>query len=487
MKRIFDKLEKGIIVTDREGYIYYGNTKLLKQLHKEASEIKGKHIGILLENIKVSGQDSVRYCTYLIKDTYKRQYVEVEVVASEWQGQKAYYYLFNEKPNELLEGILDELPVSIWLKDEDKRFCYVNSYFSKQADIYQNECDQIIGRINEELFDAEMLSIIEEGEEIAFREKKTAIFEKKINSQWYYFEMLPLKMLGEKVEYVLGIKYEVTMEKNRQKEREACKRKVEIEKIRNKFFANASHEFRTPINIILTSIQLLEDGKIEFKEDIYKYTSKIKQNGLRLLKLSNNIMDLTKIDLGHESLYLKNYNMVNVIEEITLSVVEYASNNGIEMIFDTEVEELIMAIDVEKIEKMMLNLLSNAVKFTPRDGKIKVNVFKENEKVVITVADTGIGIPHKECDTIFERFAQVDTSFTRRCEGTGMGLNIVKSIVDMYDGSINVSSILGEGSIFTVELPIHILEGKEVIEHLLLEEEERLRKYSVEFADIYNY
>lgn len=491
MKGILDKLEKGIIVTDEEGYICYGNIKILKQINKGRQEIEGQLIGELLDDVKLPVEGAVRYCTYLEKGQTKKEYIKLEVVKGEWNEKKAYYYLIDGTPETVLENILDKLPVTLWIKDINRQFCYVNEHFLKQEELPYTERDKIIGRVNEELFEAEKAAAITEGEEAVYKTNQSVIYEKEIikdsHPQYYYFQIIPLGQKDGKAEYVLGAAWDITLQRQRERESQDYKKKREIEELRNEFFANASHEFRTPINIILASTQLLAGGKTESQEMIQKYTSKIKQNAYRLLKLSNNIIDLTQMSIGHENLYLENHNMVNIVEEVTLAAVEYAGNNGIELIFDTEIEELIMAVDVEKIERIMLNLLSNAVKFTPRNGSINVNIFREGEKAVITVSDTGVGIPEDKSESIFERFAQVDTSFTRKSEGTGMGLSIVKAIVDMYGGRVYVDSRLGEGTVFTVELPIHILENKEIVEDLKREDEELLKKCSVEFADVYSY
>lgn len=489
MKGILDKLQKGVIVASEDGYIYYGNIKILDQLNK--SEIKGKYIGEFLEEIRQPQDDTIKYFTYLLEGDSNKRYVEVEVLEDDWKGKKAYYYLLEDKPKELLKQVLDQLPLSVWIKDTNRRYCYANEFFLKQLNMASGESYKVIGKLSEELFDKEMSDALLHGEKIVSETKQPTIYEKEIHEnecmQHYYFHMIPLGSDENSAEYIVGIKYNMTSQKNQEKERDAYKQRVETEKIRNDFFANISHEFRTPINIILASLQLLENRKSEAQETIDKYTDKIKQNAFRLLKLSNNIIDLTKMDVGSENLHLENYNMISIIEEVTLSVVEYAENNGIKLIFDTEIEELIMACDIEKIERVMLNLLSNAVKFTPREGKIKVNISINHQKVVITVSDTGIGIPKEKCDTIFSRFVQVDTSLSRRCEGSGMGLAIVKSIVDMHQGTISTSSVLGQGTRFTVELPIYVLKDRNARLYSIRENEDKTKRCRIEFSDVYSY
>lgn len=132
-----------------------------------------------------------------------------------------------------------------------------------------------------------------------------------------------------------------------------------------------------------------------------------------------------------------------------MSVAGYVENKGLELVFDTDTEEKIMACDLDMIERIMLNLLSNSVKFTSPGDSIKVNFIDEGDSVKIVVMDTGIGIPEDKQLSIFERFRQVDRSFTRNHEGSGIGLALVNSLVKMHGGRIELSSELGKGSEFT--------------------------------------
>ncbi|KGI37478.1 hypothetical protein RS78_10910 [Clostridium tetani] len=234
-------------------------------------------------------------------------------------------------------------------------------------------------------------------------------------------------------------------------------------KMRHKFFANLSHEFRTPITVILSSLYMCEIFLKKTQEDILDikvttYLKNIKKNAYRLLRLINNLIDMTKINCGELILFKENNDIVNIVEETTLRVAKYVYSKNIDIVFDTDVEEKIIACDKEKIERIILNLLSNAVKFTPRGGRILVQVENTNDFVRISVEDTGIGIPEEEKDLIFEPFTQVDKGFSRIAEGSGIGLPIIKSLVEMHKGIIWVESICGEGSKFFIELPNVTLE-----------------------------
>ncbi len=244
----------------------------------------------------------------------------------------------------------------------------------------------------------------------------------------------------------------------------------EMETLRTEFFGNVSHELKTPLNIILGSIKIIvmavqDEGKPIDRNKILNNLNIERQNCFRLLKLINNLIDSTKLDSGFIELNLLNCNIISVVEEITLSVGEYINNNNLKLTFDTEIEEKIMACDLDKIERIMLNLLSNAVKFTPAGGEIYVNILDGKEYITIVVEDTGIGIPDNKLDIIFDRFRQVDKSFTRNHEGSGIGLSLVKSLTEMHGGEITVESEFGFGTKFIVKLPIKVLESGTVEEN----------------------
>ncbi|GAA0122527.1 MAG: HAMP domain-containing histidine kinase [Clostridium argentinense] len=273
------------------------------------------------------------------------------------------------------------------------------------------------------------------------------------------------------------------------KERKIYDEALKYEKLKTEFFANISHELRTPLNVILSTVSLMElyakNNKIIFdSEDTYTKFFYIKQNALRLLRLVNNIIDITKIDSGYLTLNLQVCNIVQVVEDIVLSVANYIEEKGIELIFDTDTEEKIMAIDEEKIERIVFNLLSNAIKFTNKGGKILVNVENLQSKVRITVTDNGIGIPADKQEIIFDRFTQVDSTLTRKREGSGIGLSLVKSLVEIHGGNITLKSEVNKGSSFIIELPVRLLDDNSY--NIKDINEDKSQKVNLEFSDIYD-
>lgn len=265
---------------------------------------------------------------------------------------------------------------------------------------------------------------------------------------------------------------------------------ISQDQIKTEFFSNISHELKTPINMMLSITQLFSfytknDMEITGCEKFKKHITIIKQNCNRLLKLVNNLIDITKIDSGFMELNLKNQNIIEIIENVTLSTVEYVQSKERSIIFDTDIEEKIMAFDAEKIERIMLNLISNAVKFTEKRDKIAINIFDKNDEILIAVKDTGIGIPEDKQEKIFERFKQVDPLLSRSHEGSGIGLSLVKSLVEMHDGKVSVKSKYGEGTEFSIILPVKIVstgEDKGLKDDFT--EEINDEKIQIEFSDI---
>lgn len=265
-----------------------------------------------------------------------------------------------------------------------------------------------------------------------------------------------------------------------------------FDSLKNDFFSNLSHELRTPLNVIMSTLQLLEsmNKKKPLKDsdgNVKKYMGIMKQNCFRQLRLINNMIDITKIDSGFYKVNLQNHDIVNTVENITLSVSEYIRAKSIDLVFDTDIEEKIIACDQDNIERILLNLLSNAVKFTSEGGSIFVNIYDKEDHILISVKDTGIGIPEEKLSIIFDRFRQVDKSLTRNHEGSGIGLSLVKSLVELHGGDILANSKLGTGSDFIIKLPVKTVaeEPSDKVPNMN-QPNNNVEKINLEFSDIYN-
>lgn len=360
---------------------------------------------------------------------------------------------------------------------------------------------ETLGWSEKELYSMSLSNIIHQNDLAKFKRYSTNIKNKQEvatiigkciskDKKYIYLDFRYI-FLKDKEIYFLTAK-DITKEKIEEKERKKLEEAVKLESIKNEFFANISHEFKTPINIILGNMQLLskniEYNKIKYNKEtnLVKYVESIKQNSYRLLRLVNNLIDMTRIDTGFYDINLGNYDIVKVIEDITMSVIEYTEGKGIELIFDTNIEELLIACDPDKIERIMLNLLSNAIKYSSVGGKIFVDLKYLNNKVAISVKDSGIGISKEKQEVIFERFGQANNSLIDRCKGSGIGLSLVKSLVELHEGKIYVKSKEKIGSIFTFELPNRLIESKYKNEYINGYSESKIEKCDIEFSEIYS-
>lgn len=255
------------------------------------------------------------------------------------------------------------------------------------------------------------------------------------------------------------------------------------DKAKSDFIANISHEIRTPLNIFYSIIQLLDlmstKENIDFREYYYKYRQSLELNCHRMLRLTNNIIDINKFDEGALEPYLRNIDIVILVESVTMSVVLYSEQKNINVVFDTEVEEHIIKCDSGMIERAVLNLLSNAIKFTNENGYIYVDISLEGKYVKISVKDTGVGIDEELQNRIFDRFVQADKSFTRKSEGSGIGLSIVKSIAKLHGGYVTLNSD-ENGS----EFSIYILNEKLEEENIEVYDA-NTKNIQLELSDIY--
>ena len=195
---------------------------------------------------------------------------------------------------------------------------------------------------------------------------------------------------------------------------------------------------------------------------------------------------MTKIDSGYMKLIFINCEIVSLVEDITLSIIPYMESKNINIVFDTYIEELEIRCDPESMERVILNLLSNAIKFTNNDGNISVIVEADDKYVFIRVKDDGIGISKDIREDIFNRFVQEDKSLNRKNEGSGIGLALVKSLVELHDGEVYLEDV-SEGSEFVVKLP-NIKINEEVNNHnrvMDVECKPLVQKINIEFSDIY--
>ena len=244
-----------------------------------------------------------------------------------------------------------------------------------------------------------------------------------------------------------------------------------------KFLLNITHDLRTPLNVILSAIQCYYVGKEN------KSINMIKRNCYKMLKLINNLIDTTKLSNNYYNLDLSNIDIISLIEGNIELIDKYAKYKNVSLIFDTNIEECIMAVDSYCIDRIITNLLSNAIKFSHDNGIVYINTFKNKNTITISIKDNGIGIPKNEQKDIFNRYIQSSKNKNNEYEGSGIGLELVKNLIEAHDGSISLVSEENEGSEFTIKLPIKLL--KENIKEDKKISNKKVEILEMEFSDIY--
>jgi len=244
----------------------------------------------------------------------------------------------------------------------------------------------------------------------------------------------------------------------------------DVNELKDSLYHNITHEFRTPLTVILGMTDSLESElKTKTTPPITNAVKMIRRNSNNLLSLVNEMLDLSKLESGHLETHLVQIDVVPFIKYLGESFHSFAQEDDKHFTVYSEIDELMMDIDSQKLSTIISNLLSNAIKFTPPFGKIVLHIHHENDtNLIIKVSDTGIGISKEELPHIFNRFYQADATITRKGEGTGIGLALTKELVNILRGSISVSSSPGEGSIFKVSLPITQKAPKASLESLNL-------------------
>ena len=231
---------------------------------------------------------------------------------------------------------------------------------------------------------------------------------------------------------------------------------IDKEKFKNDYFVNLSHELRTPINVIISTSQLINRismNKTITSEKLQGYMNIISRNCNNLLKIISDIIDSSKLETGQYKIYRKNNDIVYVVEEAALDMSKFIEEKGLKLIIDPDMEEKVIYCDATEIERCIINLLANAVKFTPEGGEIRVYIKEVEDYIEIIVEDTGIGISQEDQEFIFKRFSQVEGTGATKASSSGIGLTLVKYIIELHGGYIRLESELNKGSRFTIGIP----------------------------------
>lgn len=370
---------------------------------------------------------------------------------------------------------------AVFYKDLKGIYIYCNREFCNCLGLTSN---QIIGKTDKDIYKHNKQSkIFEEKDKEVITYKSKRIYQTEIemqNQKRKHIEITKTPMLDSKNQVcgIVGMVRDIT---------NTAYIYEEIEKLKSDFFSNLYHELGTPINAITSSLQLLSfniDSMRKVDVDEIKYISDIiKKNSFRLLKLTNNLVYVTKLDSNEIKCNFKIGDIVSFVENICIKTATFCKEKDIDLIFDTNEEEYVGEFDENIIEKILLNLLSNAIKYNKKNGKIEVVLTCEKEYITIKVKDDGVGIPNRYTKCIFEKLSYVDDRLVKLNEGSGLGLYITNSLVNIYGGSIDVNTSLDEGSEFIVKLPFENGNLKDKLSNPCVIS--GFDPMSIEFSDIY--
>jgi PAS domain S-box-containing protein len=353
-----------------------------------------------------------------------------------------------EKVNLLIRSI-NQSPVGIVIADELTITTYVNPYVCEMTGYSEEEllgnAPFLLRPVSEPLY-SEIQSSLKRGEEW-----KGEFEDKKKNGEKYWKNVaisVVRNSNGGIANYVL-IQEDITLRRKILYDLiESQQKAEESDRLKSAFLANMSHEIRTPMNGVLGFMDLLQDPDLT-SDEREEYMAIVRSSGNRLLSTINDIIDISKIESEQVVLNISQFNINNLLKRLLLFFNAEANNENLKLILDSECNETAATIrtDMSKVESIYTNLIKNAVKFTDK-GHIAFGCSVDNDKLHGFVEDTGRGIPGDRQDTVFNRFVQADTSYSRAYEGSGLGLSITKAFVEMLGGTIELKSKVGEGTRF---------------------------------------
>ncbi|MEH2172654.1 hybrid sensor histidine kinase/response regulator [Nostoc sp.] len=274
------------------------------------------------------------------------------------------------------------------------------------------------------------------------------------NLLWTHISVSVIPGSNGKPEFFLAMIEDITERKQTELKLRASQEAAEAaSRAKTEFLATMSHELRTPLNAIMGLSQLLQQeivGSLNEKQN--EYVSCIYSSGEHLLAVINDILDLSKVEAGKEELLLSSLSVADICNYAIWTVRDRASEKGLQLTCEIDLEEDICIADERRIKQMLLNLLTNAIKFTPV-GEVSLVVKKVPQGITFTVSDTGIGIDSSQFQFLFEPFKQLDSRLNRQYEGTGLGLALTRKLARLHGGDVTVTSTVGKGSQFTLFLP----------------------------------
>lgn len=486
LRQVIDTVPASICATDEDGKVLFANNMAAKRVGSTPEEVLGKPRGGSLESDDVKrhmaldrrlfdGTEDVLTFEEELSDpegetrTYltvkspllgaEHEVTGVVTVAMDITDRKEVERVA-QRHRSHLGVVIDNIPDWIYATDEDHLITLANlalarAFHTTPDDMVGKSLDQFIKQsARVEADRVANIEVLRSGKEARMPEVSTSdVFGEK---QWLQTVKLPFVSSTGDIE-VLSVTTEVTAHRRAEEVlREAKEQAESANRNKTEFLANLSHELRTPLNHIMGFAQVMADESYGPHGDprYQDYANNIHESGKHLLAILNDILDVSRLETGVWQLVEREVDFNRMIQSVVRIVAERAEREGLKLDMKLEDHLPVVMADERMVRQMLLNLLSNASKFTHEGGKIQVESRRlENGNVELVVSDTGVGIDEKDFATVLTPFGQVENALSRNYTGTGLGLALVKSMIELHGGSVEIESTLGEGAAVKLLFP----------------------------------
>ena len=399
-------------------------------------------------------QDQLRSLNEMLEETIERRTRELTNEIAERKKAEDDLRESELRFRTIFESNTDGL---IALCIEDKKFIMCNQMICRMLGYREDELlrlgiedihkEDVLPHVIEQ-FERQVKGEISVAEDLPVKRKDGSVFYADVNTS-------PITLNGKP--HIIGAFRDVTERKKLQESEIARLAAEEANRTKSDFLANMSHELRTPLNSVIGFSEVLQDEMYgPMNEKQLEYVNNILTSGRHLLSLINDILDLSKVESGKMELELSAFSLGESMNDSLMMLREKALKSAISLQLELAPDaDVSITADKRKLKQIMFNLLSNAIKFTPEGGAVNVSAVRDGGFIEITVADTGIGIKEEYILKLFRPFSQLDSTYTREYEGTGLGLALTRRLVELHGGKIWVESEFGRGSRFSFTLPLN--------------------------------